>query len=200
MTDTRQHPAVVEAGNVRFGNHLPLAHHRRALRHGKPRSCAGNGRRPEGDRGHGSASASSTSPPSTRRTAPRPRAPAASALTRRSPIFAEVKETLRPAGLTDVHENDQCAAVGRGRGHPADPGLPVPPDRPPDRRRQDRPGGQREEGPVPRALGHGERRRQGDRRRQPERDAHRARRLLRLQHPGVRHALPADHGRRPARR
>ena len=25
MTDTKQHPAVVEAGNVRFGNHLPLS-------------------------------------------------------------------------------------------------------------------------------------------------------------------------------
>ncbi len=24
MTDTKQHPAVVEAGSVRFGNHLPL--------------------------------------------------------------------------------------------------------------------------------------------------------------------------------
>ncbi len=25
MTDTKQHPAVVEAGSVRFGNHLPLS-------------------------------------------------------------------------------------------------------------------------------------------------------------------------------
>ena len=83
----------------------------------------------------------------------------------------------------------------RGRRRPADPGLPVPPDRPPRRGGQDRPGRQRQEGPVPGALGHGERRRQGHGRRQPERDGHRARRVLRLQHPRVGHALPADHGR-----
>ncbi len=52
---------------------------RRALRAGKPRSCAGNGARPEGDRRRGSASGSSTRPRSTRRTAPAGRARAASA-------------------------------------------------------------------------------------------------------------------------
>ena len=48
----------------------------------------------------------------------------------------------------------------RGRRRPADSGLPVAPDRPPARRRPHRRGDQRQEGPVPRALGHAERRRQ----------------------------------------
>ena len=64
---------------------------------------------------------------------------------------------LRPAG-DDRRARDRALRRRRGgRRHPADPGLPVPADRPPRRRRQDRPGGERQEGPVPRPLGHGER-------------------------------------------
>ena len=77
----------------------------------------------------------------------------------------------------------------------ADSGLPVAPDRHAGRRRQDRQGDQRQEGAVPRALGHEERRRQDHRFGQPQRAHHRARRFLRLQHAGVRHARSADHGR-----
>src|SRR5688572_14579439 len=84
---------------------------------------------------------------------------------------------------------------GRGRRHPADPGIPLPADRPPRRRRADRPRGQREEGPVSRAVGHEERARQDRGERQSERAPHRARRFLRLQHAHLRHAGPADHGR-----
>ncbi len=57
-----------------------------------------------------------------------------------------------------------------------------------------RPRRQREERPVPRALGHEERRREDHRRRQRQRARHRARRLLRLQHAGLRHARAAGAG------
>ena len=83
---------------------------------------------------------------------------------------------------------------GRGRRRPADPGLPVAPDRPPARRRRHRRRDQHQEGPVPRAVGHAERRRQGRLDRQRAHPALRARRHLRLQHPRRRHARPADHG------
>ena len=64
---------------------------------------------------------------------------------------------LRAAGDDRRARDRALRRRRRGRRHPADPGLPVPADRPPRRRRQDRPGGERQEGPVPRALGHGER-------------------------------------------
>ena len=83
---------------------------------------------------------------------------------------------------------------GGGRGRAADPRLPQPPDRPPAGRGRDRRRDQRQEGPVPRPLGHGQRRRQDRLHRQRAHPALRARRLLRLQHPGRRHAQPADHG------
>ena len=69
----------------------------------------------------------------------------------------------RPAG---AHRHPHRGAVRhrrRSRRHPADPRLPLPPDRPADRRRQDRQGGERQEGPVPGAVGHEERRRQDHR-------------------------------------
>ena len=116
------------------------------------------------------------------------------------PVFADIREKLGLPVLTDVHEPRQCARARRGGGRAADPGLPVPADRPADRRGQDRPRRQREEGPVPRALGHGERGRQDHRQRQPQRARDRARRVLRLQHAGLRHARAADHGARSARR
>ena len=90
------------------------------------------------------------------------------------------------------------ARRGGGR-RAADPGVPVPADRSAGRRRQDRPRRQRQEGPVPRALGHGERGAEAHRRRQPQRAGHRARRLVRLQHAGLRHARAADHGARDRR-
>ena len=79
-----------------------------------------------------------------------------------------------------------------GRRRAADPGVPVPADRPADRRREDRQGRQRQEGPVPRALGHEERGREDHRRRQSQRAGDRARRLVRLQHARLRHARAAD--------
>jgi 2-dehydro-3-deoxyphosphooctonate aldolase (KDO 8-P synthase) len=55
---------------------------------------------------------------------------------------------------------DRCAPAGalrtdrRGGRCVADPGLSVPPDRSPGRRRQDRRRDEHQEGPVPGALGH----------------------------------------------
>ncbi len=108
------------------------------------------------------------------------------------PIFAEIRERTGLPVLTDVHEPEQCAAVADRRRCSADPGLPLPPDRSPHRRGADRQGGQREEGPVPRALGHDACRCQGGRRRQPASARHRARRVLRLQHARLGHARAAD--------
>ena len=125
----------------------------------------------------------------------RRRAPAASASARRLPIFAEIKEQLGLPVLTDVHEIEQCAAVAEVVDILQIPAFLCRQTDLLVAAAQDRPGRQRQEGPVPGALGHGERRRQGHRRRQPQRDADRARRLLRLQHPRLRHARPADHGR-----
>src|SRR6478752_2859683 len=76
----------------------------------------------------------------------------------------------------------------------ADSGLPVPSDRSAAGSRGDRQGGQRQEGPVPRAVGDDERRQHDHRRRQSNRAGDRARRLARLQLAGVGHARAADHG------
>ena len=59
----------------------------------------------------GSASASSTKPRSTRRTAPRGKSARGLGLDKALPIFAELRETLGVPVLTDVHEPEQCARV-----------------------------------------------------------------------------------------
>ena len=110
------------------------------------------------------------------------------------PILAEVRETHGCPVLTDVHEREQCAAVAE-----AVDVLQIPAFlcRQTDllvAAAQTGQGGQRQEGAVPGALGHEERRRQGRRVGQRQRAGDRARRQLRLQHPGLRHARPADHG------
>jgi 2-dehydro-3-deoxyphosphooctonate aldolase (KDO 8-P synthase) len=111
MIDIQQHHAVVEAGSVRFGNHLPLA-----LIAGP---CAMESRdhaiemasalkEVTGKLGLGLVYKSSFD--KANRTA------ASSArgigLDKALSIFAEVKEKLGLAVLTDVHENEQCAPVG----------------------------------------------------------------------------------------
>ena len=52
------------------------------------------------------------------------------------------------------------AGGGRGPRPRPDPRVPLPPDRPGPRLRPERPPGERQEGPVPRALGHAQRRRE----------------------------------------
>ena len=88
------------------------------------------------------------------------------------PVFAEIRESLGVPVVTDVHDAGQCARSGRGGGRAADPGVPVPADGPAGRRRQDRPRGEGEEGPIPRAVGHAERGRQDHRQRQSQRARH----------------------------
>ena len=116
-------------------------------------------------------------------------------------ILAKVKRELGVPVLTDVHTRSRDRRRGRGRRRAADAGVPVPPDRLHPRRGAERQAGQHQEGPVPRAARHEERDRQGARRGAREgpagRQLHglRARRELRLQQPGVRHALAGDHAR-----
>ena len=101
---------------------------------------------------------------------------------------------------------DRCARArtmrpgGRSRRYPADPGLSLPPDRSAAGGGRDRQADQHQEGPVPGAVGHEERRRQDRLDRQRADPAVRARHELRLQHARRRHARAADHGARPATR
>ena len=84
------------------------------------------------------------------------RASAASASTARSPCSPRsARHWVCPSSPTCTRRSS--ARAGRGGRRAADPGLPLPADRSPHRRRQDRPRGQGQEGPVPGALGHEER-------------------------------------------
>jgi 2-dehydro-3-deoxyphosphooctonate aldolase (KDO 8-P synthase) len=111
MTDTKQHPAVVEAGSVRFGNHLPLGiiagpcamesrdhalEMASALKEIAARQGMGLVYKSSFDK------ANRTSGSSAR----------GIGLRKALAVFAEVKERLGLPVLTDVHENDQCAPVG----------------------------------------------------------------------------------------
>ena len=110
MTDTKQHPATVEAGSVRFGNHLPLGiiagpcamesrdhalEMASALKEIAERQGMGLVYKSSFDK------ANRTSGSSAR----------GIGLHKALAVFAEVKERLGLPVLTDVHENDQCAAV-----------------------------------------------------------------------------------------
>ena len=75
------------------------------------------------------------------------------------PIFAEIRSSLGLPVLTDVHEAVAMRRGGAGRRRAADSGVPVPADRSVARGGRDRQGRQRQEGAVPGAVGHGERRR-----------------------------------------
>ena len=115
-------------------------------------------------------------------------------------MLAEVKRQLGVPVLTDVHEDtplDEVAAVVDVLQTPAflcrqtnfilnvcSQGKP----------------GQHQEGPVPVAVGNEERRRQGALDRQRADHGLRARLPLRLQQPGLRHALAGGDARRPAAR
>ena len=105
----------------------------------------------------------------------------------------------RPAGDHRRARERPVRPGRRGGRRAADPGLPLPPDRPFGRGGAHRPRGQRQEGAVPRALGHEERGREARRRRRGRRARHRAGVELRLQHAGRRHAGAADHGARDRR-
>ena len=110
MTDAKQHPATVEAGSVRFGNHLPLSiiagpcamesrdhalEMASALKEIAERQGMGLVYKSSFDK------ANRTSMSSAR----------GIGLHKALAVFAEVKEQLGLPVLTDVHENDQCAPV-----------------------------------------------------------------------------------------
>ena len=157
---------VVTVGPVKFGNDLPISIIAGPCAAREPRACAGSRERAEGDRGPAQDRARLQD--LVRQGQPHQRAPAARGigLTQALPIFAEIRSSLGLPVLTDVHE---ACAMRRGRAggrRVADPGLPVPADRSAAGGRGDRQGRQRQEGAVPGALGHGQRRRQDHRRRQ----------------------------------
>ena len=76
------------------------------------------------------------------------------------PIFAEIKSQARRAGAHRRARGGAMRARRAKRRRVADPGVPVAADRSAGRGGADRQGGQRQEGPVPGAVGHEERRRQ----------------------------------------
>jgi 2-dehydro-3-deoxyphosphooctonate aldolase (KDO 8-P synthase) len=111
MTDIKQHPTVVEAGSVRFGNHLPLSiiagpcamesrdhalEMAAALKEIAGKVGLGLVYKSSFDK------ANRTSISSAR----------GIGLDKALSIFAEVKERYGLPLITDVHENDQCAPVG----------------------------------------------------------------------------------------
>ena len=189
------------SAHVRFGNALPLA-----LIAGP---CALESRAHALEMaaalkeiaGARSASASSTRPRSTRRTAPAPRSARGIGLDAALPIFAEIRDDARPAGAdrrarggamrarsprssTCCRSRPSCAARPTCWSPPPRPAASVNVKKgqflaPWDMANV-----------VAKITGAGNR----------ERAGHRARRVVRLQHARLRHARAADAGRRPARR
>ena len=115
------------------------------------------------------------------------------------PIFAEIRDSARPAGAHRRARARPMRARRRSRRRAADPGLPLPPDRPARRR-----------GATGRAVNvkKGQFLAPWDMKHVvakiaaaggTQRAGHRARRQLRLQHAGLRHARAADHGARHRR-
>ena len=107
------------------------------------------------------------------------------------PVFADLRKTLGVSILTDVHTEEQCSIVADVVDVLQIPAFLS--------RQTDMLVAAAKTGKVVNVkkgqfLGHEERRRQDHRLRQSERAGDGARRLLRLQYAGVRHARPADHG------
>jgi 2-dehydro-3-deoxyphosphooctonate aldolase (KDO 8-P synthase) len=110
MTDMTKHSAIVEAGSVRFGNHLPLAiiagpcamesrdhalEIASALKDITARLGLGLVYKSSFDKANRTAASSARG----------------IGLAKALSVFAEIKDKLGLPVLTDVHENDQCAAV-----------------------------------------------------------------------------------------
>ena len=85
------------------------------------------------------------------------------------------------------------AASGRSRGRAADSCIPLPPDRPADRGREERMRGERQEGTVRFAVGHASCGREGARGWRRARLSYRARCIVRLQQSRRGHAVAGDH-------
>jgi 2-dehydro-3-deoxyphosphooctonate aldolase (KDO 8-P synthase) len=110
MTDTTKHSAIVQAGSVRFGNQLPLAiiagpcamesrdhalEIASALKDITARLGLGLVYKSSFDKANRTAASSARG----------------IGLAKALSVFAEIKDKLGLPVLTDVHENDQCAAV-----------------------------------------------------------------------------------------
>ena len=116
------------------------------------------------------------------------------------PIFAEIREKLKVPVLTDVHEAEQCARVAQAVDVLQIPAFLC--------RQTDLLIAAAKTGKVVNVKkgqflapwDMAERGRQDHRRRQPQRAGDRARRLVRLQHAGLRHARAADPQAHAARR
>src|SRR5215813_2628307 len=109
-------------------------------------------------------------------------------------IFADLRDQLGVAVLTDVHEPDQCAAVAEVADILQIPAFLCRQTDLVCRCGKDRSCNQCQERPIPRSLGYGQCRRQNYRRRQSQRARYRTRRLVWLQHAGFRHEGVADPG------
>ena len=111
-------------------------------------------------------------------------------------ILADVKKQIGVPVLTDVHASEEIAAVAAVVDVLQTPAFLC---RQTDFIRAvaiERQAGQHQEGPVPRARRHEERGRQGARsQRAGQHHGVRARRIVRLQQSGLRHALAGDHAR-----
>ena len=193
MNQTNQTPSIVQAGNVRFGNHLPLAiiagpcamesrahalEMAAALKEIADRLGIGLVYKSSFDK------ANRTSGSSAR----------GIGLAKAIEVFAEIKETFGLPVITDVHENDQCAAVAEVVDILQIPAFLC--------RQTDLLIAAAKTGRVVNVK-KGQFLAPWDmanvaakvtRRGKPQRDADRARRFVRLQHPCVGHALAADHG------
>ena len=105
----------------------------------------------------------------------------------RSLGFAEALEILQAVGkaasapvLTDIHETWQVKPAAEAAAYPADPGFPVPADRPAGGGGQERAGGEHQARAIHGAGGHGVRSGEGELGREFTGDADRARGKLRL--------------------
>ena len=110
------------------------------------------------------------------------------------PIFAEIREQAGLPVITDVHDAEQCARVAEVVDVLQIPAFLC---RQTDLLVAAAKTGRAinvKKGQFLAPVGHGQRRRQDPRRRQRPGDGLRARRQLRLQHAGLRHAGAADHG------
>ncbi len=75
-------------------------------------------------------------------------------------ILAEIGKELGVPVTTDVHSPEEAKRAAEVDRSPSDPGVPLPADRSHRGCGRDRPGGECEERPVPRAVGREEHRRQ----------------------------------------
>src|SRR5271170_334074 len=187
----RYRPSRPRDGNRKIRRLSAACPHRGPLPARKPRSRARNGGRAEGDGG-----------------ATRDRPRLQDLVRQGQPHLERRRAGPRPgSGPADLRGNSRNARPARADGRPraramrdrgaggrrgANPRLPVPPDRSPDRGGAHGSGGQRQEGAVPGALGHAACGGENRQRRRRGRAGDRARRQLRLQYARLRHARAAD--------